>query len=69
MEQQKRKWRTIGLPDNLFKRVEAIIRKTGHMSISEYVRWATEEKARSDEVRIEAFDEKEAEIKARIEDN
>jgi len=66
MEQLKRKWHTVGLPHALFSRVKRVIRKTGNMSISEYVRWATEEKLRLDELRIAEFDETEKEIKERL---
>jgi len=68
MGKSKRSWHTIGLPHALFVRVKAVLRKTSSMSISEYVRWATETKVRGDERRVAEFDEKELEIKERLAD-
>lgn len=48
MEQQKRKWHTIGLPSDIFVRIRELIKLTGHTSISEYVRDAVLEKERVD---------------------
>lgn len=66
MEQLKKKWHTVGLPSRLFERVKLIIRKTGNMSISEYVRWAVDEKVRVDEIRVFELAEEEQEIKERL---
>ena len=66
MEQQKRVWRTIGLPTRVFLRVEAVIKSTGHTSISEYVRFAVLERLPNDEAQAESEKMMEKEIKERL---
>ncbi len=66
LEQQKRVWRTIGLPLAVFSRVEAVIKYTGHTSISEYVRFAVLERLPNDEAQAESEREAEKEIKERL---
>ena len=66
MEQYKRSWRTIGLPDALFKRVKNLIRYTGHTSVSEYVRTAVLKGIQYDESVAEEQREIEKEVRERI---
>jgi metal-responsive CopG/Arc/MetJ family transcriptional regulator len=53
MGEQKQKWHTIGLPAALFSRVRDVIKWTGHMSISEYARFAVQERLKHDEAQAE----------------
>jgi len=53
MSKQKRKWRTVGVLASIFERVKAMIWKTGHTSVSDYVADALRMKLRMDEARFE----------------
>jgi len=67
MEQVKRKWRTIGLPSPLFRRIMEVIKWSGHMSISEYARFAIQERLKFDEAHAEEQKMIESEVKERLE--
>jgi len=67
LSEVKRKWHTVGLPDVLFDRIEAIIKYTGHTSLSEYVRFAVQERLPNDEAQAESEKMMEKEIKERLE--
>lgn len=45
----KVKWRSIGVPDTLVKKIRELIKKTGDTSISEYVRVAIRQRIEYDE--------------------
>lgn len=40
MRQQKTTWKSVGIPDVLFKRIEDLIAELGTPSVAEYVRVA-----------------------------
>lgn len=50
----KRKWHTIGIPETLFNRIKSLIRKTGHISVSEYARFAINERIKFDTEQLES---------------
>jgi len=61
MSKQKERWRTIGVPTPIFERVKALIARTGHTSVSEYARFAINERMKFDVSQME--DEKECLLK------
>ena len=63
---QKKKWHTVGLPHALFSRIEAVKKYTGHISISEYVRFAVQERLPNDEAQAESEKMMEKEIRERL---
>lgn len=62
----KKKWHSIGLPDALFSRVGAVIKYTGHTSLSEYVRFAVQDALKEDEPFMLEQEEMEAEVRERL---
>ncbi len=53
MSKQKIRWRSIGIPDTLFKKIRKLIVYVGCPSVSEYVREAARAKAEKDAENIE----------------
>lgn len=62
----KTKWHTVAVPETLFSRIKKIIRYTGHMSVSEYIRFACLERLPNDEASADAEDDLREEIKERL---
>ena len=68
METVKREWQSIDLPKALFKRISEIIRKTGNVSVAEYVRFALQKQLQADSDLLEEIRIEEKEIKERLQD-
>ncbi|MBA7534789.1 hypothetical protein ES705_27038 [subsurface metagenome] len=68
MSKVKGKWRSFGLPEAIVRRVKAVLPYTGNQSLSEYARFAIQERLKFDEVLAEESREQEKEIQARLRD-
>lgn len=66
LSEVKQKWHTVGLPLAIFSRVKAVIKYTGNTSVSEYVRFATQDALKNDEPYMFEQKEMEKEIKERL---
>jgi len=68
LKEQKTKWHTLGLPHAIFRRIKAVLPYTGNQSLSEYARFAIQERLRADEILAEESKMMEKEIKERLQD-
>jgi len=68
MSKQKQKWHCLGLPHALFSRIKAVLPYTGNQSLSEYARFAIQERLKYDEAHAEEAKILEEEIKERLKD-
>jgi len=66
MSKQKRKWHTLGIPHALYLRIKAVLPWTGNPSLSEYARFAIQERLKADEIYAEDAKMMEKEIKERL---
>lgn len=68
MSKLKGKWRSLGLPQAIVRRVRAVLPYTGNQSLAEYARVAIQERLRFDEQVAEESREQEKEIQSRLKD-
>jgi metal-responsive CopG/Arc/MetJ family transcriptional regulator len=66
MSKTKGKWSGLSLPSALVDRMRRVLPYTGNQSLSEYVRFAIQERLRNDEALADEARELEKEIKERL---